>query len=73
MLVVSWCMWHCGYTSVNLINGDTRVSIFMYNPPTVEVEVYEPVQKKPQIDTDTESDGVCSISNLLVSYYCDGI
>ena len=31
----------------------------MYNPPTVETEVFEPVQKKPRIDTDTELDGVC--------------
>ena len=33
-----------------------------------EVEDFEPVRKKPQLDTDTEHDGVCLISDLHASW-----
>ena len=33
-----------------------------------EVEDFEPVQKKPRLDSDTEHDGICLISNLHVSW-----
>ena len=33
-----------------------------------EVEDFEPVQKKPQLESDTEADGMCLISNLYASW-----
>ena len=33
-----------------------------------EVEDFEPVQKKPQLDTDTQPDGMWLISNLYASW-----
>ena len=33
-----------------------------------EVEDFEPVQKKPRLDSDTEHDGIYLISNLHVSW-----
>ena len=33
-----------------------------------EVEDFEPVQNKPQLDSDREADGMCLISNLRMSW-----
>ena len=33
-----------------------------------EVEDFEPVQNKPQLECDTEADGMCLVSNLHVSW-----
>ena len=33
-----------------------------------EEEDFEPVQKKPRLDSDTEHDGMCLISNLHVTW-----
>ena len=46
---------------------------FFHDPLAVEVEPFEPMKKKPQLDTTTESDGVFLISNLSVSYYPESV
>ena len=41
---------------------------FLLSHADDEVEDFEPVQKKPQLDSDTEHNGMCLISNLHMSW-----
>ena len=51
----------CGIIPVRVLN-------IILSHAVGEVEDFEPVQKKPRLDSDTENDGMCLIPNLHASW-----
>ena len=61
------------FVHVAICKANKCTDLFLRDPLAVEVETFEPMKKKAQLDTNTDSDGVFLISNLSVNYYPKGV